>query len=94
MTKKEEREERERQERDECFKRQNKITIDGAALADLMGDLMPNLPVIKRVVKKSNKPLTRLELQTAALAELAEEGGWKKREDASNVSGRPIYIIQ
>ena len=75
-------------------RRDNNIVIDGKALADLMGDLMPNLSVIKRVVKKSNKPLTRLELQTVALAELAEEGGWKKRADASNVSGRPIYIIQ
>lgn len=83
MTKKEEREKRERKEREERFKRQNKITIDGAALVELMKDLMPDLVLEGNNVRRE-RPKSRKELQTLVCAQLASERGWIRNDPHEN----------
>lgn len=83
MTKKEEREERERQEREERFKRQNKITIDGVALVELMKDLMPDLVIEGNNVRHA-RPMSRKDIQTLVCAQLASERGWKRNDPHEN----------
>ena len=93
MTKKEEREAREKEEREEKFKRQNKIVIDGAALVDLMKDLMPELVIENNNVRFA-RPKSRKDIQTLVCAQLARECGWKRNDPCGWTYGTPKQIFR
>lgn len=75
-------------------RRDNCITIDGKALMELMGEMMPvGLKVEGGEVKPNRVPRGRKELQAYICAELAKANGWKKN-DPSGFSGEPHYIYK
>ena len=75
-------------------RRNNRITIDGKALVELMGDMMPiGLKADGGEVKPNRVPRGRKELQAYICAELAKANGWKKK-DPSGFSGKPHYIYK
>lgn len=79
---------REKEEQEPKRLRDNKIVIDGEALAALMEDMMPaDIPLTKRIER--TRPLSRVELQTIVCAELAEENKWTKTAPL----GRPEYGV-
>ena len=72
--------ERRKAEREEQRRRDDRIEIDVQLLSDIMGDDAPFLILdnqMKHTVRKA--PKDRMELQTMACAMLAEENGWKRK---------------
>lgn len=75
-------------------KRDNRIEIDYVALIAYMGDLLPDIEIIKsRKSPVSGNAEDRLQVQEVACAMLAEENGWE-RNDPRGFSGNVPRIYK
>lgn len=97
MSKEEEREAKRKEmeaERESKRRRDNRITIDYAALSKMMDDMMPDIDIIVSREKQRQNKIPRKDAIVHALVMLADEGKWKRNNPSGFRGSVPPQVYR